>query len=395
MRLDRLRQTRMELAKAALSILVAFAILAEDCPGQSPVQPDTSIPTAPPIRTTAPIRSDEQVVFFTGLGIESADRTHWKISIHGWIFENEINSPTRKLLLSTMKRAVIESISNDSQGNDLNEALLERRLLAFLADNERSKTIAIQWGDRTVTAAPSEADGHFFASFTADGTEIERLRRKDRIDFRAALSDKDHRDFRGQIVLMQPSAVLVVSDIDDTIKVTEVRDKRAVLRNTFLRPYVAVEGIADRYRGWTENGAQIIYLSASPWQLYPELHRFLVESQFPDSAMELKRVRFKDRSLAELFASPEDYKLPKLRKLIEEQPGRPIVLVGDSGEKDPEIYGQVARQYPDRIRKIFIRDVTNDPVDSPRYQQAFRDVPQQCWRLFRSADELEPRFSTR
>jgi phosphatidate phosphatase APP1 len=385
----------MELAKAALSILVTFAILADDCPGESPLQSDAPLQSNASIRTTAPIRSDEQVLFFTGFGIESADRTNWKISIHGWVFENENNSPTRKLLLSTMKRAVIEAASNDSHGNDLSEALLERRLVAFLADNERRKTIAIQWGDRTVTATPSESDGHFFASFTADATEIERLRRLDRIDFRAALSDKDHRDFRGQIVLMQPSAVLVISDIDDTIKVTEVRDKRAVLRNTFLRPFVAVEGMAERYRGWTENGAQIIYLSASPWQLYSELHRFLEESRFPDSVLELKRVRFKDRSIAELFASPEDYKLPKLRKLIEEQPGRPIVLVGDSGEKDPEIYGQVARQYPDRIRKIFIRDVTNDPVDSPRYQQAFRDVPQQSWLLFRAAEELEPRFSTR
>ena len=115
--------------KAALAILVTIAVLAADCPcpGQSPIHSDAPTQADAPIQSTTPIRSDEQVLFFTGLGIESSDRTNWKISIHGWVFEKESNSPTRKLLLSTMKRAVIESASNDSQNNDLSEALLERR----------------------------------------------------------------------------------------------------------------------------------------------------------------------------------------------------------------------------------------------------------------------------
>ncbi len=61
---------------------------------------------------------------------------------------------------------------------------------------------------------------------------------------------------------------------------------------------------------------------------------------------------------------------------------RSMVLVGDSGEIDPEIYGNVARMYPIRIRRIFIRAVKNETGTEERFLKAFKDVPREKWMVF-------------
>ena len=61
---------------------------------------------------------------------------------------------------------------------------------------------------------------------------------------------------------------------------------------------------------------------------------------------------------------------------------RSLVLVGDSGERDPEIYGSVARQYPKRVRRIFIRAVKGEKPDDERFLKAFKDVPRDKWLVF-------------
>jgi phosphatidate phosphatase APP1 len=39
------------------------------------------------------------------------------------------------------------------------------------------------------------------------------------------------------------------------------------------------------------------------------------------------------------------------------------VLIGDSGEKDPEIYADIVRAYPGRILATYIREVRLNPGD--------------------------------
>ena len=61
---------------------------------------------------------------------------------------------------------------------------------------------------------------------------------------------------------------------------------------------------------------------------------------------------------------------------------RSLVLVGDSGERDPEIYGNIARMYPKRVRRIFIRAVKSEKSDDERFLKAFKDVPREKWLIF-------------
>jgi phosphatidate phosphatase APP1 len=72
-------------------------------------------------------------------------------------------------------------------------------------------------------------------------------------------------------------------------------------------------------------------------------------------------------------------------------PKRRFILVGDSGEKDPEIYGALARSQPGRIVGIFIRDVTGDAA--ARYEAAFRGVPRETWAVFKDPAEVQGKAS--
>ena len=69
-------------------------------------------------------------------------------------------------------------------------------------------------------------------------------------------------------------------------------------------------------------------------------------------------------------------------------PRRRFVCVGDSGEQDPEMYGDLARDFPHQIRGIFIRNVTGETIGNARLQLAFRDIPSDRCMLFDAAAEL-------
>jgi phosphatidate phosphatase APP1 len=181
----------------------------------------------------------------------------------------------------------------------------------------------------------------------------------------------------------------VISDIDDTIKVSEVRSKEALLANTFLREYRAVEGMAPAYRPWAAAGAVFHYCSASPWQLYEFLAEFLERTGYPAGTVHLKTFRVKDTSFFNLFASPEEYKRGVIEPILETFPRRRFLLVGDSGEKDPEIYATLARKYPKQVAGILIRDVTDERADAERYRKCFEGLPRERWHIFTDPKELE------
>jgi phosphatidate phosphatase APP1 len=63
-------------------------------------------------------------------------------------------------------------------------------------------------------------------------------------------------------------------------------------------------------------------------------------------------------------------------------------MVGDSGERDPEIYGHLARQFPRQVRRILIRRVHGRSLSVDRLHRAFRDVPRDKWQTFQCPSEL-------
>ena len=100
-------------------------------------------------------------------------------------------------------------------------------------------------------------------------------------------------------------------------------------------------------------------------------------------------MRLKDSSFLSLFADPEKTKPLVIEPILRAYPKRKFILVGDSGEKDPEVYGAIAVKFPEQVTRIFIRDVTGESEDSNRYRRAFRDVPMSKWTIFREAKSLQ------
>ena len=90
------------------------------------------------------------------------------------------------------------------------------------------------------------------------------------------------RRIEGHVLLVPASGLSVISDIDDTVKITEVRDQQQVLLNTFVRVFKAVPGMAERYQNLARDPqTRFHYLSSSPIQLLPALADFLREAGFP------------------------------------------------------------------------------------------------------------------
>ena len=71
-----------------------------------------------------------------------------------------------------------------------------------------------------------------------------------------------------------------------------------------------------------------------------------------------------------------------IQAIIDRYPGRTFILVGDSGEQDPEVYAQMMQQYPDRIMSVFIRNVTGESIDNERFAALLASVPSERWSLF-------------
>ena len=163
-----------------------------------------------------------------------------------------------------------------------------------------------------------------------------------------------------------------------------------MLRHTFLREFQCVPGLADFYQALARsNHAAFHYLSASPWQLYGPLAEFVRANRFPAGTFALKQFRWKDKSVFDLFANPEQYKPRVIEPLLRQFPKRKFVLIGDSGERDPEIYAGLARQYPEQIVRSLSRDVTGQSAGADRYTKAVREVPPAKWQVFRAPDELK------
>jgi phosphatidate phosphatase APP1 len=242
-------------------------------------------------------------------------------------------------------------------------------------------------GDRVYEAGTSVANGHFRAALKLPASVVEGLVGADRdnpdwLAFEAVTRPGDHRTFAGRVQLIGPQGLSVISDVDDTIKMSNVSDRQALLRNTFLRPFAPVEGASAVYRQWAAAGAAFHYVSASPWQLYVPLSQFLEDQGFPSGSCHLKLFRLKDASALEFFASQERYKSRVIEKILADFPDRRFVLVGDSGEQVPEIYGALAREHPGQIVRILIRSVDGSTREDPRYQAAFAEISGDRWRVF-------------
>ena len=165
----------------------------------------------------------------------------------------------------------------------------------------------------------------------------------------------------GQVLVPHGARFGVISDLDDTVvysSATSVLKMVWIVVRNNAHTRLPFEGVAAFYRA-LQLGADrrssnpIFYVSSSPWNIYDMLEDFLNVHGVPPGPLFLK-----DWSLS-VLGKHRDYKIGVIRRLLSTYEDLPFVLIGDSGEEDPEIYLQAVREHPGRITAVYIRDVTS------------------------------------
>ena len=172
---------------------------------------------------------------------------------------------------------------------------------------------------------------------------------------------------QGQVLVPPSTAHFgVISDVDDTIVRTDASNLLRMARKVFLgnaRTRLPFPGVAAFYRalrnGTGSDGNPLFFVSSSPWNLYDLLEQFFKVENIPSEHV----IFLRDWGLSESELLPTrhaSFKAQIIQHIIDFYPEMPFILIGDSGQEDPEIYSQIVENYPQRILAVYIRDVSRD-----------------------------------
>ena len=155
----------------------------------------------------------------------------------------------------------------------------------------------------------------------------------------------------------------VISDMDDTVLQSHVTSVTQAIRTTILgnaRTRLPFPGVAAFYRslraGVSGNEKNpIFYVSSSPWNLYDLLVEFLDVQGIPPGPLTLRDWDINRSAIGS--GRLHGFKDGAIREIMDAYPHLPFILVGDSSQRDPEIYREIVHEYPDRVLAVYIRDV--------------------------------------
>jgi len=334
------------------------------------------------------IESHQTVAVYPTFAHYDASERAWMVSVRGSVHEPGPNSLRRRLLLKILQKVM------RARPEDMESAIFRRRVNGFLQLSEKGKRITVRVGPRVhVLNKKSKRNGHFAGVLRLSDAEVDDLRdanviRGDWLHFDVITTNGEQRSFPGRVRLVPPTGLSVISDVDDTIKHSNVGRRADMLANTFLRDHQSVPGMSDLYRQWQDEAAVFHYVSSSPWQLFDCLTELCSEHGFPDGTFHLRNIRLRDPTVLRLFIARRWGKRGMIKQILKTFPQRRFILVGDSGEKDPEIYGVMARKYPERVERILIRNVDHRRLDPERCMRVFRDIPGRRWCSFDDPREL-------
>lgn len=190
--------------------------------------------------------------------------------------------------------------------------------------------------------------------------------------------------------------LVVVSDIDDTVIYTGVASKLTMMYQLFIakaRHRTAFPGVSAFYRalfhgGNGERQRPMLYVSRGPWSIYDVLVEFFHLNRIPHGPVLFLRewgVTFQ----RPLPIRAKDHKAMLIERMLSLYEHLPFVLIGDSGQRDPEVYADLVARYPGRIRTIYIRHV-HQGEDRDRDIQALADrVAESGCQMILAKDSLE------
>jgi phosphatidate phosphatase APP1 len=199
-------------------------------------------------------------------------------------------------------------------------------------------------------------------------------------------------------VLIPPEKArhVVVSDIDDTVLPTQATNFLRMMHSLFLEnahTRLPFPGVAAFYRA-LHLGADdapsnpIFYVSRGPWNLYDLLHEFFHLHDIPVGPV----LNLRDWGLSMegmTPARPRGHKFQLIMEIFETYPHLPFILIGDSGQLDPEIYQEVVKKYPDRVKAVYIRKVAENAARNAELENLSRELEKAGSPLVITEDTME------
>jgi phosphatidate phosphatase APP1 len=141
-----------------------------------------------------------------------------------------------------------------------------------------------------------------------------------------------------------------------------------MMYNLFMqdaRSRVAFPGVAAFYRALHEGPSgneqnPMLYVSRGPWSIYEVLVAFFRMHNIPVGPILFLR-EWGLTLQSPLPRRAKDHKRDLIRKMLSLYDDLPFVLIGDSGQHDPELYCDIVREHPRRVLAAYIRNVTRTP----------------------------------
>ncbi len=330
-----------------------------------------------------------RILAFPALGRRSSEGD-WRVELEGVIYQSREIGLRKRMLLRVLRRVMkVDPAEFDPQ-------LFRSRVEAFVGTTDKGWQPLVSLADGSaLRTRRTRSNGRFSGVFrlpASAGAERAGISANGTVPAASRFEVRVTGDAQGAvgsapIFLVPDRGVSVVSDIDDTIKHTDVRQRREMLLNTFARPFAPVDGMARAYRRLAEQQVFFHYVSSSPWQLFTPLDALLREAEFPAGTIHLRNYRLRDHMLRRVFLLHRRGKGGVIRHLLESFPRRRFLLVGDSGERDPKIYCKLALKHPRQIAAILIRVL--DEEHRRRLAERWHRSPVLASRLMTFADADE------
>ncbi|MBI3900411.1 MAG: DUF2183 domain-containing protein [Gammaproteobacteria bacterium] len=275
----------------------------------------------------------DAIALYAGYGDTRAAVVEGRVIEHHDVAEPQITDSR----WSNLKRSVRTFFNDERKGVTVNVQVFER-VFSDVTDDEGYFKIAI------AATEPLMPGWHVVAGYVEGATTDGAL-----------------------LIVPAENTVGIISDVDDTIQVSDVTDKTKLFKNTVLKNPLQrqpVAGVARFYdslaaRNRRPAAAPVFYLSASPHQLQTSLQMFLQHNAFPRGVLLTKRVT--NDSTTEPLTDQVAYKTTKIEEIFARLPHVRFVLIGDDGERDPEIYNAIRKRHPQRVEAVWIRRVHPDP----------------------------------
>jgi phosphatidate phosphatase APP1 len=170
----------------------------------------------------------------------------------------------------------------------------------------------------------------------------------------------------GEIRIISPDqGRIIVSDIDDTVMISHstqtFRKLRLMLfKNALTR--IPFSNIAEFYSALAkgkdgQSDHPFFFVSSSEWNLYDLLEDFFHFNKIPKGVFLLRELNYNIFKFRKSGGGNHEHKYEKIKSLLEFYPGQNFILIGDSGQYDPEIYSRLAIEFPGRIEAIYIRKI--------------------------------------